>query len=63
MPISKTSGGGYEFNLMLNGSWVQASDRAVESNDTLDHPDQVKVVVNNYSLGEVPSSLLRITQC
>ena len=51
MPISKTSGGGYEFNLMLNGSWVQASDRVVESNDTLDHPDQVKVVVNNYSLG------------
>lgn len=51
MPISKTSGGGYEFNLMLNGSWIQASDRVVESNDTLDYPDQVKVVVNNYSLG------------
>lgn len=48
MPISKTSGGGYEFNLMLNGSWVQASDRVVESNDTLDHPDQVKVVVKPY---------------
>ena len=48
MPISKTSGGGYEFNLMLNGSWVQASDRVVESNDTLDHPDQVKVVINSY---------------
>ena len=29
MPISKTSGGGYEFNLMLNGSWVQATDRAL----------------------------------
>ncbi|PYE38332.1 hypothetical protein [Psychrobacter fozii] len=51
MPISKTSGGGYEFNLMLNGSWVQATDNSVNSNDTLDHPDQVKVVVNNYSLG------------
>lgn len=48
MPISKTSGGGYEFNLMLNGSTVQASDRVVESNDTLDHPDQVKVVINSY---------------
>ena len=35
-----------EFNLMLNGSWVQASDRSVYSNDTLDHPDQVKVVIN-----------------
>jgi len=51
MPISKHSGRRYEFNLMLNGSWVQASDRSVYSNDTLDHPDQVKVVVNNYSLG------------
>lgn len=40
-----------EFNLMLNGSWVQATDNSVNSNDTLDHPDQVKVVVNNYSLG------------
>jgi hypothetical protein len=51
MPISKHSGRRYEFNLMLNGSWVQASDRSVYSNDTLDHPDQVKVVINNYSLG------------
>ena len=51
MPISKTSGGGYEFNLMLNGSWVRATDRSVVSDETLDHPDQVKVVVNNYSLG------------
>ncbi|MGO2385962.1 MAG: hypothetical protein ACTH6Z_02420 [Psychrobacter sp.] len=48
MPISKTSGGGYEFNLMLNGSWVQATDNSVNSNDTLDHPDQVKVVINSY---------------
>ena len=48
MPISKTSGGGYEFNLMLNGSWVQASDNSVNSNDTLDHLDQVKVVINSY---------------
>ncbi|WP_201589485.1 hypothetical protein [Psychrobacter fozii] len=48
MPISKTSGGGYEFNLMLNGSWVQASDRSVVSDETLDDGDQVKVVVNPY---------------
>ena len=48
MPISKHSGRRYEFNLMLNGSWVQASDRSVYSNDTLDHPDQVKVVINSY---------------
>ena len=48
MPISKTSGGGYEFNLMLNGSTVQASDRSVVSDETLDHPDQVKVVVKPY---------------
>ena len=48
MPISKTSGGGYEFNLMLNGSLVQATDNSVNSNDTLDHPDQVKVVINSY---------------
>ena len=48
MPISKTSGGGYEFNLMLNGSWVQASDRTVVSDETLDDGDQVKVVVNPY---------------
>ncbi|WP_201551132.1 hypothetical protein [Psychrobacter fjordensis] len=48
MPISKHSGRRYEFNLMLNGSTVQASDRVVESNDTLDHPDQVKVVINSY---------------
>lgn len=39
MPISKTSGGGYEFNLMLNGSWVQASDRTVVSDETLDDGD------------------------
>ena len=50
MPISKTSGGGYEFNLMLNGSWVQASDRSVISDEALDHPDQVKVMINtNHS--------------
>lgn len=47
MPISKASRG-YEFNLMLNGSWVQATDNSVNSNDTLDHPDQVKVVINSY---------------
>ena len=52
MPVTPIMPGqALEFNLMLNGSWVQASDRVVESNDTLEHPDQVKVVVNNYSLG------------
>ncbi len=34
-----------EFNLMLNGSWVEATDRDVVSEDTLDHEDQVKIVV------------------
>ncbi len=40
----------FEFNLMLNGSWVQATDRSVVANDTLDHPDQVKVVIE-YPFG------------
>ena len=44
MPISKASRG-YEFNLMLNGSTVQATDEIVESSYALDHPDQVKVVI------------------
>ncbi|WP_201578266.1 MULTISPECIES: hypothetical protein [Psychrobacter] len=52
MPVTPIMPGqALEFNLMLNGSWVQASDRSVVSDETLDHPDQVKVIVNNYSLG------------
>lgn len=51
MPISKASRG-YEFNLMLNGSWVQATDEIVESSYALDHPDQVKVVIKNADVRE-----------
>lgn len=47
MPIKPIlAGKALEFNLMLNGSWVQATDRNVIAKDTLDHPDQVKVIVN-----------------
>ena len=40
------AGKALEFNLMLNGSWVQATDRDVIAQDALDHPDQVKVIIN-----------------
>ncbi len=38
----------FEFNLMLNGSWVEATDRSIYLK--LDHPDQVKVVIE-YPIG------------
>ena len=51
MPVKPIMPGqALEFNLMLNGSWAQASDRSVISDEALDHPDQVKVVINpNHS--------------
>lgn len=39
-------GGGLEFNLILNGSTVQATDNSIHGNYTLDHYDQVKVFVS-----------------
>lgn len=39
-------GGGLEFNLMLNGSTVQATDDSIHGNYTLDHYDQVKVFLS-----------------
>ncbi|ATZ68343.1 hypothetical protein BSR56_13925 [Acinetobacter haemolyticus] len=40
------SDGQLEFNLMLNGSTVQATD-SFHGSDSLDHPDQVKVRMRN----------------
>ena len=53
MPVTPIMPGqALEFNLMLNGSWVQASDRSVVSDETLDHPDQVKVILNTTYVEE-----------
>lgn len=39
-----------EFNLMLNGSIVQATDRTIFIRDGLDQKDQVKVMISNERL-------------
>ena len=61
MPISKASRG-YEFNLMLNSSTVQATDEIVESSYALDHPDQVKVVLTPRSSKTNTAESYRLTQ-
>lgn len=38
-----------EFDLMLNGSWVEPTDTSIHSPRALDHEDQVKVRVNYLS--------------
>lgn len=45
-PVAIIAGQQLEFNLMLNGSTVQATDKIIESEHGLDHPDQVKVRIN-----------------
>lgn len=47
MPQALTDGRRLEFNLMLNGSTVQATDKGVDGDYTLDHPDQIKVVIKS----------------
>lgn len=44
------SNGQLEFDLMLNGSTVRATDRTINSDQGLDHPDQVKVRLLNTRL-------------
>ena len=44
------SNGQLEFDLMLNGSTVRATDRTIKSDQGLDHPDQVKVRLLNTRL-------------
>ena len=38
-----------EFDLMLNGSWVEPTDESIYSSKALDHEDQVKVRINYLS--------------
>ncbi|AMW79431.1 hypothetical protein AMD27_11380 [Acinetobacter sp. TGL-Y2] len=47
MPQALTDGRGFEFNLMLDGSTVQATDKGVDGDYTLDHSDQIKVVIKS----------------
>lgn len=44
------SNGQLEFDLMLNGSTAQATDRTIKSDQGLDHPNQVKVRLLNTRL-------------
>jgi hypothetical protein len=46
MPVTLMDNG-IEFNLMLNGSTVQATDKSIYGEKGLDHIDQVKVMVFN----------------
>lgn len=46
-PVAIIAGQQLEFNLMLNGSIVQATDKGLDALNTLDHPDQIKVLVTN----------------
>ena len=39
-----------EFNLILNGSTVQATDKPIYLDDTLDHPDQVRVSISSSDI-------------
>lgn len=41
------SNGQLEFDLMLNGSTVKATDESIYSEKSLDHPDQIKVMIFN----------------
>ncbi len=38
-----------EFDLMLNGSWIEPTDESINAPKALDHEDQVKVKVNYLS--------------
>lgn len=49
------SRGAFEFNLMLNGSKVQATDANIHGR-YLDHPDQIKVVVDRLLRSEKKNS-------
>jgi hypothetical protein len=52
-PVAIIPGQALEFNLMLNGSIVQATDRIIESERGLDHPDQVKVKVKSLGFTDM----------
>ena len=49
-----------EFNFMLNGSTGTATDKSIYSQDGMDHPDQVKVIVNNRDIKKTTGEIHKI---